>query len=357
VQGRPSGLEHQNRRILRDRPAQAARLSRPASLAAGFWQPILRSNAVAKLVVRKRLAIFSRLRDGIVDWVWHALCSRSASPCRVASPEFKSEPREAIREGRKVSSTTAMPYGLYISAEGARAQSQRMEVIANNLANLDTPGFKRELAVFQARYAEAIEQGRDYPGSGSINDVGGGVMLSHTQTDFAPAPTKRTGDTNDFAILGEGFFVVQKGDQQYLTRAGNFQWTAEGNLVTQQGYAVLSDGGTPIAIDPTGGPFEVTPSGVIRQGGTAQRLALVKPNSHGDLVKVGENLFRPLAETQPLAEAERRVGWGYLEVSAVRPTTEMVQLIEAARAVEANINMMQTQDQMVAQLVARVMRS
>ncbi len=69
-----------------------------------------------------------------------------------------------------------MPYGLYISAEGALAQSQRMEVIANNLANLDTPGFKRELAVFQARYAEAIEQGRDYPGSGSINDVGGGVM-------------------------------------------------------------------------------------------------------------------------------------------------------------------------------------
>lgn len=250
-----------------------------------------------------------------------------------------------------------MPYGLYISAEGALAQSQRMEVIANNLANLETPGFKRELAVFQARYAEAIEQGRDYPGSGSINDVGGGVMLSHTQTDFAPAPTKRTGANNDFAILGEGFFVVQKGDQQYLTRAGNFQWTAEGNLVTQQGYAVLSDGGTPIAIDPAGGPFEVTPSGAIRQGGSAQTLALVKPHSLGDLVKVGENLFRPLAETQPLAEAERRVGWGYLEMSSVRPTTEMVQLIEAARAVEANINMMQTQDQMVAQLVARVMRT
>ncbi len=142
-----------------------------------------------------------------------------------------------------------------------------------------------------------------------------------------------------------------------MTRAGNFQWTAEGALVTQQGYSVLSDGGAPIAIDPTGGPFDVTPSGTIRQGGAAQALALVKPNSLGDLAKVGENLYKPLAETQPLADAERRVGWGYLEVSSVRPTTEMVHLIEASRAVEANINMMQAQDQMVAQLIARVMRS
>ncbi len=272
-------------------------------------------------------------------------------------PGGSREGRGAGCHRRTICNNAAMPYGLYISAEGALAQSQRMEVIANNLANVDTPGFKRELAVFQARYAEAIEQGRDYPGSGSINDIGGGVMLSHTQTDFSPAPTKRTGEINDFAILGEGFFVVQKGDQQYLTRAGNFRWTPEGNLVTQQGYMVLSDSGAPIAIDPDGGPFEVTPTGAIRQGGTAQVLALVKPHSWGDLVKVGENLFKPLAETQPLPESERRVGWGYLEMSAVRPTTEMVQLIETARAVEANINMMQTQDQMAAQLIARVMRT
>jgi flagellar basal-body rod protein FlgF/flagellar basal-body rod protein FlgG len=250
-----------------------------------------------------------------------------------------------------------MPYGLYISAEGARAQSQRMEVIASNLANVDSPGFKRELAVFQARHAEAIEQGRDYPGSGSINDVGGGVMLRLTKTDFSPGPMKRTGAQADFAIQGRGFFVVQKDDQQYLTRAGNFQITAEGNLVTQQGYAVLSDGGSPIAIDPTAGPFEVTPAGAIRQGGSAQLLAVVQPASVGDLSKVGDNLFKPLAETQPVAETDRRVGWGYLEQSSVRPTTEMVQLIEAARAVESNVNMMKTQDQMLSQLIARVMRS
>ena len=132
-----------------------------------------------------------------------------------------------------------MPYGLYVSAEGARAQSQRLETIANNLANVDTAGFKRELAVFQARYAEAIEQGHDYPGSGSVNDVGGGVMLRLTQTDFSPGPMKRTGAPTDLAIRSKGFFLVEKDGQQYLTRAGNFRLTTEGNLVTQQGYACL----------------------------------------------------------------------------------------------------------------------
>ncbi len=250
-----------------------------------------------------------------------------------------------------------MPYGLYISAEGARAQTQRLETIANNLANVDTAGFKRDLAVFQARYAEAIDQGCDYPGSGSVNDVGGGVMLRLTQTDFAPGPLKRTGAPTDVAIRDKGFFLVEKDGQQYLTRAGDFQLTAEGNLITQQGYAVLSDGGTPITVEPGNGPFEITPRGALRQGGSAQMLAMVQPASLGDLVKVGESLFKSLAETEPVEENDRDVAWGYLEASSVRPTSEMVQLIEASRAVEANVNMMQTQDQMLSQLVTRVMRS
>jgi flagellar basal-body rod protein FlgF/flagellar basal-body rod protein FlgG len=232
-----------------------------------------------------------------------------------------------------------------------------LETIANNLANVDTAGFKRELAVFQARYAEAIEQGRDYPGSGSVNDVGGGVMLRLTQTDFSPGPLKRTGAPTDVALRGKGYFLVEKDGQQYLTRAGNFRLTAEGSLVTQQGHAVLSDGGTAITVEPNSGPFEITPGGVVRQAGSAQMLAIVHPASTGELVKVGENLFRSTAETTPVAEADRDVSWGYLETSSVRPTAEMVQLIEAARAVEANVNMMQTQDQMLSQLVTRVMRS
>ncbi len=249
-----------------------------------------------------------------------------------------------------------MPYGLYLSADGAHAQARRLEIIANNLANVDTVGFKRELAIFQARYAEETAQGLDFHGSGTINDTGGGTMLRQTKTDFSPGPMKRTGSVTDLAIDGPGFFVVRKGEESYLTRAGNFRLTARGELVTQQGYPVLSDSGAPVVLDPGAGPFEITPEGMLRQRGSAQTLALVQPRSLGDLVKSGENLFRPLADPPPVPEAQRRVAAGYLEMSGVRPTSEMVELIEASRAIEANLQMMQAQDQMLSGLVNRLMR-
>ncbi len=249
-----------------------------------------------------------------------------------------------------------MPYGLYLSADGAHAQALRLEVIANNLANVDTVGFKRDLAILQARYAEEIAQGLDEPGTGSLNDVGGGTMVCQTRTDFSAGPLKRTGIPTDVAIDGDGFFVVRKGDQNYLTRAGNFRLTDRGELVTQQGYPVLSDNGAPVVIDMAAGAFQITPDGVVRQPGAAVALALVRPAPHDELAKVGENLFRPQAEPQPLPAGQRRVAAGYLELSGVRPTSEMVQLIEASRAIEANLQLMQAQDQMLSGLVNRLLR-
>ena len=70
-----------------------------------------------------------------------------------------------------------MPYGMYISAEGAAAQAQRLEVIANNMANVDTAGFKQDVPLFQARFAEAIQRGQAQAGDHSINDIGGGVKI------------------------------------------------------------------------------------------------------------------------------------------------------------------------------------
>jgi flagellar basal-body rod protein FlgF len=250
-----------------------------------------------------------------------------------------------------------MSYGVYISAEGARAQSLRLETIANNLANVDSVGFKRDLAVLQARYAEEIEQGLDFPGSGSINDVGGGVTVAGTLTDFSPGTLKRTGIPTDMAIQGEGFFVVEKEGQQHLTRAGNFLLDPNGVLKTQQGYPVLNDAGQPINIDPTIGPWQLTPDGGIQQAGNVTYLALVRPESLGDLAKTGENLFVPLAETLGVPPAERRVVGEYLELSGVRPTSEMMEMIEASRAFEANVNLIRSQDQMFGSLVGRLLRA
>ncbi len=107
-----------------------------------------------------------------------------------------------------------MPYGLYLSAEGASAQSRRMEVLANNLANVDTVGFKRQMAVLQARAAEAIRQGFSELGDGSLDNLGGGVEVPETLTDFKTGTLKQTGIATDLAIAGDGFFVVQGDNNQ-----------------------------------------------------------------------------------------------------------------------------------------------
>lgn len=249
-----------------------------------------------------------------------------------------------------------MIYGMYISAEGAQAQSTRLEALSNNLANVDTPGFKCEFAQMQSRYAEETAQGKDYLGSGTINDIGGGVEVRGMRTDFTGGPIQPTGIETDMAINGQGFFMVRHGEEDMLTRAGNFQLTATGALVTQQGDAVLGESGTPIVIDLEAGPWMVGPAGAILQGGSETNLALVKTESLGDLVKVGENLFRPLSTPTALDPTERKVQSGYVERSAVKATQEMSELITTSRAFEANVNMVRTQDELLETLVSRLLR-
>ena len=250
-----------------------------------------------------------------------------------------------------------MPYGLYISAEGALAQSTRMETISNNLANANTNGFKRDLAVFQARFAEETQRGLDLPGSGSLNDLGGGIDTAGIVTDFSPGVMKNTFVPTDMALEGPGFFVVHRNGQNMLTRGGNFTLTPTGSLLSQDGDPVMSDEGTPIVIDPQGGPWQVNASGTIVQGGSKVGLALVQPQSLGDLVKVGDNLFSPLGPVRPLAPEQRRVLGGALEGSTVNTVSEMTEMIETSRVFEANVNMIRNQDTILSELVSRVLHT
>jgi flagellar basal-body rod protein FlgF/flagellar basal-body rod protein FlgG len=248
-----------------------------------------------------------------------------------------------------------MPYGLYIAAEGAYSQSKRMEVLSNNLANVDTPGFKRDLALFQARYAEETARGQDHHGSGTINDVGGGVWMNRTVTDHSQGTLKRTEVPTDIAINGDGYFVVQKDGRNYLTRAGNFLLNNNGMLTTQTGMPVLSDAGGPILINPET-PWRVSPDGAIEQDGGKTYLALVQPPSPADLEKRGENLFEALAAPAAIPAELRSVQGNYLEMSGVRPTLEMLELIETSRAFEMNVSMIRNHDAMLNSLVNRVLR-
>lgn len=251
-----------------------------------------------------------------------------------------------------------MPYGLYISAEGARAQSRRLEVISNNLANVNTVGFKPDVATFQSRFAEAIQQGAVMPGARGQEDLGGGVKIDETLTNFAAGSLQHTGNNNDMAIIGNGFFQVSgPGGEPMLTRAGNFRVDNQNRLVTANGgHAVLSAGGGPIELNPES-QWRVTRTGDIEQDGTLTPLAVVQPESLGELNKVGANLFRARGPVSAVPNAQREVRTGVLEMSGVSPTTEMMSMIETSRAFEANARMIQNQDQMLSNLIGRVLRT
>ncbi len=250
-----------------------------------------------------------------------------------------------------------MPYGMYLSAEGAQAQSKRLEVIANNMANINTVGFKPDAAAFQSRFAEAIQEGHAGAGSRGIDDVGGGVKVIETLTNFAPGRLQRTGNEADMAIIGNGFFqVAGEGGEPLMTRAGAFRLDPEGRLLTANNRAVLDAGGAPIQLAPNV-PWSVSKDGFIQQSGGAIPLALVEPESLDDLTKVGANLFRSRSEVQPVGENAREVRSGYLEMSGANSTQQMMAMIEASRAFEANARMIQTQDDAMGQLVGRLLRT
>ncbi len=249
-----------------------------------------------------------------------------------------------------------MPYGMYLSASGAHVQNHRLEVLSNNLANINTPGFKPSLAIVQSRYNKAVEDGEVSPHSGTLADIGGGAKIEPSQTIFETGPIELTGNKTDFALHdSNSFFVVKRGEEQFLTRAGGFVFNSAGQLTNPNGDQVMSADGNPVQIDPAR-PYEATNNGAIQQDGRNILLMLAKPESLGDLARVGDNLFRPLAQTQPVPANERAVVSGSIEKSAVNPTTAMMELIEATRAYESNLRLIQHHDQAYGNLIGRLLK-
>lgn len=249
-----------------------------------------------------------------------------------------------------------MPYGVYLSAAGANAQNHRLQVLSNNLANVNTTGFKPEHAILQARFAELIERGEVKPGQGGIDDLGGGVTIKPAVTNFDVSAMRKTENDTDFALNNaEQFFVVKRGEEQLLTRAGNFLFDSGGTLITQAGEEVLGSDGQPIRIAPNL-PFQVQQGGRIAQGGESRELMVAKPKSLGDLSHAGGNLFKPLASFDIAASNERQVTNGMLETSGVSATGAMMELIDASRTYEANVRMIQNQDSMMGSLISRVLQ-
>lgn len=248
-----------------------------------------------------------------------------------------------------------MNYGLYVAAAGLQHQEYRQDVIANNLANAQTVGFKRVLAQAQARVNPARESSQFVNSDALLRQApAGGVWSMPTSLDLTQAPLTESANDHDLALQGPGFFMVQGNspEERLLTRDGRFVVDNTGQLaMATGGHAVLDAEGNPIKLDPAK-PFLVTTQGAIKQGeATVAQLAVMNVGKSTDLVNRGGNLLG-VKEGSPMmpATVATQVRQGKTEQSGVDPMTEMVAMLEGQRHFEANTKMIQYQDTMLQQL-------
>jgi len=246
------------------------------------------------------------------------------------------------------------------SATGMMAQEMLVDVIANNLANVNTTGFKRSQVEFQDLLYEKLKE----PGteiSSGINaptgvEVGNGVRTAATLRVFSPGQFENTGRKLDIAIRGDGFLQVSmpNGDTRY-TRDGALQINANGQLVTLAGYQVEPAISVPtdaasVEIGIDGGVNVVDPTGSRSVVGTIQLARFVNPSG---LTSQGDNLYAPSdASGDALVGAAGEDGFGmiqsgFLEKSNVQMVTELVNLITAQRAYEINSRAIRAGDEML----------
>jgi flagellar basal-body rod protein FlgF len=246
-----------------------------------------------------------------------------------------------------------MIYGLYLSATGVLANSHRQDVIANNLANVESVGFKRDLAVFQEQRTEASLRGLS-PAIHSnrvLEGIGGGMKVAPTFVDHSPGELEQTGNPLDVAIQGSGYFRVQDQNETLLTRDGRFTVNGQGYLaLAGGGKMVLDDKGSPIKLPP-GGVSSIERDGAVNQNGQmVARVGLFDVPQDAKLTKRGDAMFA-YAQSRPLRPADGVLRSGFVERSNAEPTTQLSALLDAQRQLEANANLIRYQDQTLGRLV------
>lgn len=231
-------------------------------------------------------------------------------------------------------------------------QEFRQDVIANNIANAETPGFKRDLATFAERARSSAAAAA--PGGWS-QALTSGVWLGRSHTDFSVGMLQRTDRPTDVALTGPGFFEVATPQGRFLTRDGRLVVAPDGAvLAASDGAAVLSRGGAPLRVNPRGGEIRVTEEGRVMQNNVSVgELSVVDLPSYDGLQKVEAGRFRAPAGVTP-TPVESGVQQGHVEESAVEPVVELVTLLETTRAHQFNAQMLTLQDQTVGRLISAV---
>ncbi|GAB4373618.1 MAG: flagellar basal-body rod protein FlgF [Calditrichia bacterium] len=229
--------------------------------------------------------------------------------------------------------------GLSIAKAGMLPRQRQLEVNANNLANIDTIGFKKT-SVFFRHLLNSLK-----------NQSEAETITSEAMVDFSPGPLKETGNPLDVAIAGEGFFVIQTPEGQVFTRNGNFTLSADGRLTTVDGYSVLGNGGE---IQINGNEIKINETGAITVDGQAvDTIRVVTFEDLSELVQVGSNFFSPgdKADMMDLEPEKIQLRQGYLESSNVTGIDEIISMIELYRQFEFGQKVISTQDQTLEKLI------
>jgi len=278
--------------------------------------------------------------------------------------------------------------GFYTGASGMSAQQVRLDAIANNLANVDTDGYKRDVAVHKA-FAEMLLRRMNDDGViknpfGSedlapvVGKLGTGVENNELFTEFEQGALKQTDNDCDIALDGKGFLCVQTPYGERYTRNGAFTIGKEGYLETQEGYPILGENG-PIMVKANN--FKIDNDGnifvdkrylddpfrmVSREENTWEgiekldKLKVVDFKKDRFLQKQGSSLWKSSEESggaEIMAQGGRpKVVQGFVEASNVNPVTEMVRMIEVNRAYEANQKSIQSEDSMLNRLINDVVK-
>jgi flagellar basal-body rod protein FlgG len=242
-------------------------------------------------------------------------------------------------------------------------QMNKMDTIANNMANVDTTGYKKDTAVTSA-FSELMMKRVNDPEYTFLNipkDIGGvtlGVFVQHIGTDFQNGALKRTDGDLDFGLSGEGFFAVNyvNGDgelEESYTRDGSFTLSGDGALLTKDGYGVLGENGPIINLN---GIVTVDETGnIYADGAFVDRLKLVDFENKNTLMKIENNLYLP-KEGSEQQEATASIVQGFLESSNVNPVNEMVDMISTSRLYEANQKVITIHDQTLGRAVNDIAR-
>ncbi len=229
-------------------------------------------------------------------------------------------------------------------------QSQQ-DVVANNLANVDTVGFKRDLAVFQQRLQQAQSVNR-FSVPQNLRDATGGAFVADIQTDYRTGTIENTGRNLDIALDGPGFLMVKNGENTCYTRDGRLAVQNDKLVRETDGKAVLDENGNEIIL-PTGlalRDLHIDDSGrILVKNQSVAKLGVVEFDQVQNLRKLGGNLYE--GSNQSCRASQTNVKSGEIENSTVNPATELVDMLRISRNYQLNAQMITIQDQSLGRLV------